>query len=163
MRRRRGALAYAFGVAVLVLAAMRGGVRRYVIAERSMSPTLSPGDWTLAKRTGKRPRRGSIVVFPIPGPKDIEVVKRVVGLPGETVAIAKGQVHIDGDVLAEPWADGPTRPDGQWELGSSQIFVLGDGRALSSSDSRTFGPIDVAAARWRITGCYWPPQSFGTV
>ena len=128
-----------------------------------MIPTLSPGDWTLAKHSGGSQRRGSIVVFPHPGPEDIDVVKRVVGLPGETVTIANGQVHIDNEVLAEPWADGPTRPDGQWKLGRGQLFVLGDGRSISTADSRTLGPIDASKAVWRIVGRYWPLRSVGRV
>ena len=162
MRRRRGMLAAAIGVGVLAGAAMRGRLRRYEIAENSMYPTLSPGDWTLAKRTGSL-RRGAIVVFPHPLSAQLELVKRLVGLPGETVSIAGGQVHVGGEVLAEPWADGPTRPDGEWSLGSDAVFVLADGRSISSTDSRTLGPIPVSAVQWRIVGRYRPLRSFGRV
>jgi signal peptidase I len=161
MRRRRGALAAAIGLLVLAVAAVRGRLRRYAIAEQSMLPALAPGDWIVAKQVSSVTRRGSIIVFPYPGPGDIEIVKRVVGLPGETVTIANGQVHVDGEILAEPWADGPTRPDGEWKLGDDQLFVLSDSRSISTTDSRSFGPIDVSTARWRIIGRYWPPQAFG--
>lgn len=163
MRRRKSAAAAALGLAVLAVAGLRGRVRRYAIAEGSMSPALAAGDWTLARRTSGPQRRGAIVVFPHHDHPDMELVKRVVGLPGETLAIANGQVHVNGAVLAEPWADGPTRPDGEWALGPNEVFVLGDSRSISSGDSRQLGPIDSAATRWQISARYWPPASIGRV
>ena len=159
MRGRRGVLAAIVGVALLSAAGLRGRLRRYLIAEQSMHPTLAAGDWTIAQRLNSGPRRGAIVVFPHPGSTHMEVVKRVVGLPGERVTIANGQVHIDDKVLAEPWADGPTRPDGEWDLGPGEVFVLGDARADATADSRTLGPIGTETAAWRIRARYWPPGS----
>ena len=126
-----------------------------------MAPTLAEGDWTIAKRRMAQPARGAIIVFPHPERPDMELVKRVIGLPGERVSIANGQVHVDGAVLAEPWADGPTRPDGEWVLDPDQLFVLGDARANSTADSRTLGPIRANAALWQISARYWPPGSMG--
>ena len=162
MRRRKGVLAAIVGIGLLSAARLRGRRRRYLISEESMHPTLSAGDWTIAKRLKAAPRRGAIVVFPHPGSEDVELVKRVVGLPGERVTIANGQVHIDDKVLAEPWADGPTHPDGAWDLGPAEVFVLGDARAASTADSRTLGPIASEKAAWRITARYWPPGSVTT-
>lgn len=163
MRRRKGFLAALFGIAVLMITGLRGRLRRYEIAERSMAPTLSEGDWVIARRLTALPRRGAIVVFPHPGAEDMDLVKRVVGLPGEHVAIANGQVHIDGSVLAEPWADGPALPDGEWAVEDGQLFVLGDARSSSSADSRSIGPIAAPDARWQITARYWPPGAMGRI
>ena len=96
MRRHKGFIAAGFGLAVLAVTGMRGRLRRYAIAENSMSPALSAGDWTLARKTRGLPHRGTVVVFAHPDKPEMELVKRVVGLPGEVVAIANGQVHIDG-------------------------------------------------------------------
>ncbi len=149
---------------MLVGAALRGRLRRYAIAEGSMSPTLEHGDWTVARRLSSPPRRGAVVVFPHPhGPDDMELVKRVVGLPGERIAIANGQVHVDDSVLAEPWADGPTLPDGEWTLGPDEVFVLGDARSSPSVDSRAFGPVDVRTVSWQVGARYWPLQSAGRI
>lgn len=162
MQARRGFLAAAVGVAVLFVAALRGRLRRYAIAEQSMAPTLENGDWTVARRLTALPRRGSVVVFPHPdGRSDMDLVKRVVGLPGEHVTITNGQVHIDDSVLAEPWADGPTLPDGEWTLGPDQVFVLGDARSSPSVDSRVFGPVDAGTVEWEIGARYWPLRSIG--
>lgn len=156
MRRKRGLGAALLGLLVLGATAVFGRLRRYAIAESSMAPALAAGDWTLARKVRDVPRRGAIVVFPHPDRPGVELVKRVVGLPGENVVIANGQVHIDGEVLAEPWADGPTRPDGEWSLGAHQVFVLGDARAISAGDSRGLGPIDLRRGAWQIRARYWP-------
>jgi signal peptidase I len=159
MRRRKGFLAVVATVAVVGAASLRGRIRRYAVAEDSMRPLLRPGDYVIAQRSAGTPWRGSVVVFPHPTRTGFELVKRVVGLAGERVTIANGQVHIDGTVLAEPWADGITRPDGEWLVGPDEVFVLGDRRAASVDDSRTLGP--VAAVRWKLVARYWPPAGIG--
>jgi signal peptidase I len=150
-------------VAATAFAALLGGrLRRYEIVERSMQPALDPGDFVLAIPAGDL-SRGSIVIFDRPDVDGYELVKRVVGLPGERVGIENGQVHIDQRVLAERWADGPTIPDGQWRLGPGEVFVLGDNRAISSSDSRALGPILRESIRWRVIIRYWPARTAGRV
>jgi len=127
-----------------------------------MQPTLDPGDYVVAVPAGDL-IRGSIVIFDRPDVDDYELVKRVVGLPGEQVSIANGQVHVNRHVLAERWADGPTIPDGEWQLGPGEVFVLGDNRAASSSDSRTLGPILRESIHWRVVIRYWPARIVGRV
>ncbi len=150
-------------MAVGAYAAIRGRLRRYEIAERSMEPGLSPGDYIVAQALRAGPNRGDIVIFRHPGVPHMELVKRVVGLPGEHVVISRGQVHVNDAVLAEPWADGPTLPDEEWDLELDQVFVLGDNRALSGADSRTVGPISVGDVRWRVVARYWPLPSAGRI
>ena len=103
------------------------------------------------------------MVIPDPLDPNRDLVKRVVGLSRERVTITNGQVHIDGRVLAEPWADGPTLPDGEWKLGTNEVFVLGDARARSTADSRLFGPIPASHAGWRIAARYWPLRALGRI
>ena len=124
-----------------------------------MEPALREGDYLVATTTLSA-QRGDIVIYPDATMPDRYLVKRAVGLPGENVSIAGGQVAIDGAVLAESWADGPTMPDGEWIIPAGSIFTLGDNRRFSSGDGRLSGPISLAAVRkavWR----YWPPESFG--
>lgn len=163
MAPRKGRIALIAVLALLGLAGTRGKLRRYEVAETSMKPALSPGDYLIAQAVSSPLHRGDIVVFPNPNDRTMELLKRVVGLPGETVTLSNGQVHIDGSVLAEVWADGPTRPDEEWELGPNQLFVLGDNRALSGSDSRRIGPIATEAIEWKITARYWPATSIGRI
>ncbi len=157
--RRQTALIAA--LAVLGYAGVKGRLRRYEIAERSMEPTLQSGDYVLAQALRSIPTRGDIVIFDHPALPDLELVKRVVGLPGERIVIGNGQIHANEAVLAEPWADGPTRPDGRWELGADEVFVLGDNRSASAADSRTLGPIPLWQTKWRVVARYWPPTSMG--
>jgi signal peptidase I len=163
VQRRTSIVAALVGLALLVLARLRGTLRRYVIAEQSMMPTLRDGDWVVAQRSTGRLDRGDIIVFDHPGRSDFTLVKRVVGLPSERVTITNGQVHIAGEVLAEPWSDGPTRPDGEWELAADEVFVLSDARTLTFADGRAFGPIHHAAALWRVRFRYWPLADFGRI
>jgi signal peptidase I len=143
-------------------AALRGRLRRYEIVERSMAPALEPGDYVVAVPAGT-PARGQIVVLPHPAIARFELVKRIVGLPGEAIVIRNGQVHVDGAVLAERWADGPTRPDGEWRLAADEVFLLGDNRSFSAADSRTLGPIPTGSLAWRVAARYWPLRSAGRI
>jgi signal peptidase I len=151
------------GLALLGYAGLRGKLRRYEIVESSMEPHLRPGDYVVAQhRTGVL-ERGDIVIFDHPDAPGYELTKRVVGLPGEEIVISNGQVHVDGAVLAESWADGVTLPDSEWSLGGDVVFVLGDNRAASSADSRTIGPVQTTAIRWRVVARYWPAAAVGRI
>lgn len=162
MRSRRG-LAFIASLAVLGYAAMRARLRRYEIVESSMEPQLQPGDYVITRHHHGAPERGTIVILEHPNLPGFEIVKRIVGLPGEKIVIGNGFVHADGAILAEPWADGPTRPDSEWDLGPEEVFVLGDNRAASAADSRTIGPVDVTAIAWKVIARYWPASAAGWI
>jgi signal peptidase I len=142
-------------LAAVAVSQARTRLRRYAIAEHSMQPALAPGDWVLARPVTSPLRRGDVVVFEHPGRPRFELVKRAIGLPGEQIAVAAGEVTVDGRAV-DTWAAGPTLPDGSWRLGTNEVFVLGDNRALSSGDSRALGPIPVAAVGWVIWCRYRP-------
>lgn len=127
-----------------------------------MEPSLSSGDFVIA-RTARWPQRGDVVTFGHPFRNEMLLVKRVVGLPGERLTISNGQVHIDGDVLAERWADGPTRPDAEWDVGADEVIVLSDNRSATIADSRSFGPIAISAIEHRVIARYWPANSLGKI
>lgn len=110
-----------------------------------MAPRLIPGDRVLA--LSARPKRGRLIFFPHPHRADFWMVKRIVGLPDEKVAITGGKVVVDGQELAERWTTGETSPDGAWDLPPGHVFVLSDARHRTSADSRTLGPVP-------LTGTY---------
>jgi len=129
-------------------------LRRFEIAENSMEPNLSHGDYVIATRVGAI-RRGHVVVFEHPLQPDFLMVKRVIGMDGETVTISNGTVFINNNQLGEPWTTEPTLSDGSWNIESGHVFVLGDHRAGSSGDSREIGTISLdglMVVRMR----YWP-------
>ena len=154
-------LAIAGAVIGLVAAALRGRLARFEVADHSMQPALNPGDYLVAV-SARRVARGDIVVFADPAHSGRDYVKRIVGLSGERITLDGGQVAIDGDILAEPWADGPTLPDGEWTNPVDTVFVIGDNRALSSGDSRTVGPV-ATMGMYRVVLRYWPLGSVGRV
>ena len=161
MAPRKSRLALLAAAALLSYAGLHGRLRRYEIAEDSMEPQLQRGDYILAQARTGHLARGDIVIFRHPEDSGLELVKRVIGLPGESVTLSNGQVHINDAVLAEPWADGPARPEGAWQLGAHEVFVLGDNRADSASDSRQIGAIDEGAIGWKVAARYWPLHGIG--
>ncbi len=117
----------------------------------SMEPTYSDGDIILmAPVSAGDLRRGDVVDFA--GPDGQMYVKRVIGLPGETVEIHDGGVYINGSLLNEAYSCKP--PDYTMEAvtaGSGQFFILGDNRPLSA-DSHAFGPVSGANVKYRLAG-----------
>ena len=112
-----------------------------------MERTVGPGDNVLVM-PGVTPKRPDIVVFNPPGAwvqGGPAFIKRVIGLPGETVEVKDGAVHVDGKRLAEPYVydqqqTTATGDTARWVIPTGDFFVLGDHRE-SSADSRAFGPI----------------------
>jgi signal peptidase I len=112
---------------------------------QSMEPALHSGELLWMNTWAYRqhlPARGDVIIFLVPVPDGGLSFKRVIGLPGEEVAILDGAVLIDGTPLAEPYIDVPTLPGKQAsvKLSDREVFVLGDNRN-HSTDSRTFGPL----------------------
>lgn len=161
--RKRGMIAGAIGATIVAATAVRGVVRRFEIKEDSMSPTLEDGDWVIARRSAGSPERGDIVVFDDPARTERQLVKRVIGLGWERVGIDAGRVTINGALLADRWANGITDATGEWTVPEGHVWVLGDNRSQSSSDSRTIGPVPIEDIRWTVVGRYWPTSRLGSV
>ncbi|HEY7704975.1 MAG TPA: signal peptidase I [Acidimicrobiia bacterium] len=113
---------------------------RFEVADHSMEPALQPGDMIEAGPVIEI-ERGDIVIFPHPRYPDMMMVKRVVGLPGESIALDTGEVVIDGVAGIDLWGHGLTLPDGEWELNDREVFVLSDNRESTRDDSRNFGGV----------------------
>ena len=163
MRIKRGIVAALALAAVAVAARARGRLRRTEVAGHSMEPALVPGDYLVTIEHTGMPRRGDIVVVPHPARAGLDLLKRVIGLPGESLTITSGLVHLDGEALAEPWANGPGAADGTWRIGPGEVFLLGDNREHSSSDGRAFGPLPLPPQWWLVRWRYWPPRRIGRV
>ena len=130
-RKRMGGV----GATVVVAAGVAGACLRFKpsrveIKGGSMAPTLAPGDWALVV-TPARYASGDVVVIEHPGRPGYEMVKRLVGLPGEQVA----------DRM----------------LGAGEHWVEGD-FAPGSTDSRQFGPVRIDALKAKVLLVYWPPE-----
>jgi signal peptidase I len=125
----------------------------------SMQPNLYAGYRLMVERLSYRfhpPGRGDIVVADRPG-DEVSLVKRVMGLPGETIEVRRGHVLIDGAAIEEPWVIHFGGPDyGPAEVPKGYVFILGDNRRLSR-DSRAVGPIPLEMIEGRVWLVYWPP------
>lgn len=174
------------GAAVcLTLVVRANAAQAFSIPSESMVPQLEVGDRVVVSKTSYRlhdVRRGDIVVFPHPQaqpddaalptrltrdlletvglrkPSEDELIKRVIGLPGEVVGAEDGHVVVDGRVLLEPYlAPGTVTGEfGPTVVPPGHVFVMGDNRA-NSSDSRVIGPIDVDTIVGRAIARVWPP------
>jgi signal peptidase I len=158
-------LVIALGVAVTVRAFV---VQTYFIPSASMEPTLMIGDRILVDKLSydfHSVHTGDIVVFAKPpdetAPGVTDLVKRVIGLPGQTIASnAKGQVLINGSVLPESWLtlsarEDPGPPITTQKIPKGDYFVMGDNRG-DSEDSRVFGPISGSLIVGRVVLRIWP-------
>lgn len=162
MRKSRALGAAVIGGILVGFGLWRGRLRRFEVTEDSMAPTLDDGDFLIATRLDSAPMRGDVVVLPHPGSPDFLMVKRVIGVPGETVTVGNGQVVVNGHVLAEPWANGAVAGSHDWQLGPSEVAVLSDNRLASTADSREIGPVPLRDL-WRVELRYWPAKRIGRV
>jgi signal peptidase I len=144
-----------------------------------MEDTLLIGDRVLVDRISWRfgdPQRGDIVVFhpPFDGPV---LIKRIIGLPGDTVSLQGGEVYVNGEKLDEPYVrvvDGHKEPSlpfanglpwslqTPYKVPAGSYFVMGDNRT-DSGDSREFGPVERSQFVGRAFARYWPPGRIGGV
>lgn len=126
----------------------------------SMKNTLKNGDILLLYKLSSIDRFDIIV---LDEEKDNEkIIKRVIGLPGETVAIKKGKIYINDKVIDDDYAYGQTSDYNKVTLKDDEYFILGDNR-LISKDSRYFGPIKDNEIKGKIVFRLFPFTKIGTV
>ena len=156
-------------IAVSVALVMRVFVvQTFYIPSPSMTPTLQVGDRILVNKLAYRLHgvgRGDIVVFKRPPAEDCgtpvaDLVKRVIGLPGETILDKNDTVYINGKVLLEPWlpkndTDTFTGPFGPVKIGPNSYFVMGDNRT-NSCDSRYWGTVKRSLIVGKVEMRIWP-------
>jgi signal peptidase I len=152
----------------------------YKVQQESMENTLLPDQYVLVDKLSPRWQtytHGDIIVFTPPAAwsqgSDVPYIKRVIGMPGDTVSLKDGFVFVNGTKLDEPYIF--TAPDGvqqqsyptaggasQWVIPQGELFVMGDHRE-DSADSRNFGPIEVQSVIGRAWLRYWPFDKLGFI
>ncbi|MBI2009658.1 MAG: signal peptidase I [Candidatus Chisholmbacteria bacterium] len=149
------------------------------VSGRSMVPTFQDGEFVLTNKMAYRrgePERGDVVIFHAPANAHCppggacDFIKRIIGLPGETVSVRGGKVLINSQELAEEYLppEFVTRGDTYLQEGSmvtlqaNQYFMMGDNRP-GSSDSRAFGPVPVESIVGRAWIRYWPVSKLGVI
>ena len=157
-------------------------VQAFKIPSESMVPTLLVGDHLLGNKfaygikvpftdfyiyKGEDPRRGDVVIFEYPNDPSVDYIKRVIGVPGDTVKVVNKQLYVNGEAVQEPYTqfiDGDTiRPIrdnfGEMTLPPGKYFMMGDNRD-NSEDSRFWGVVDRSAMRAKAWRIYWSWEGF---
>ncbi len=122
---------------IVILIVGKFFITPFLVVGESMTPTLRHMDLCLMQRVYRyRPQRADIVVFRTADDPPLYLVKRVIGLPGETIGITNGIVLIDGRPLTEPY----TPPNPSWEMPATvvpvgKIFVIGDNRTVGIDET----------------------------
>jgi signal peptidase I len=134
---------------------------------QSMEPNLHSEQRLVVEKLSYRfhgPQRFDIVVLKMPNHGEELLIKRVIGLPGETVEIRDGHVYVDGNLLAEPFTDQSTHPgrNSKVIVPPLHIYVMGDNRDRSN-DSRSFGPVPIDNLIGRAWLSYWPVEQIGFI
>lgn len=125
----------------------------------SMIPTLKDGEFVLVSKLNYKfvtVERGDIIVFHFPMDPEQELIKRVIGLPGDTIGVQNGQVSVNGQVLDEPYIAATPAYSGEWQVPDGQLFVLGDNRN-DSSNSHSWGFLPFEKVVGKAVVIYWPP------
>lgn len=150
---------------IVIYAILSTFIGRYKVLSISMEPTLHEGQYLLISKQTHRLwplERGDIIVFKYPNNPEKFYIKRLIGLPGETLELRHGKLHVDGQVTPEPWLPQDLRwtSSGQWTLADDEYFVMGDNRN-NSSDSRRWGPITKSHFIGKAFFRYWPIPDLG--
>jgi len=156
---------------LVILAVVFGFIRPFVmeafwIPSGSMIPTLEIGDRVLVNKFIYRftePERGDIIVFESVDNPDDDLIKRVVGLPGDKISVRDGKLLVNGKPQKEPYTN-KKHPDksfyAQTTVPKNHVFVMGDNRA-KSADSRVFGPLPEKNIEGEAFLRFWPPDRIG--
>lgn len=153
-------------------------VQPHQVNGQSMVPTFQNGEYLLTDKISYRlgkPERSDIIVFHAPESAHCpegtgcDFIKRIIAVPGETIALENGSFYVNGQKLEEPYlpAGLETTPGNfiqgrTYTLGSNEYFAVGDNRPYSS-DSRAWGPITKDEIVGKAFFRYWPPQIAGLI
>lgn len=174
MKEMINTLLYLLGVLLLTYFVITFIGQRTEVDGGSMEATLFHGDNLIVDKITYRfqdPRRFDIIVFPFRYQKNTFYIKRIIGLPGETVQIDEmGNIYIDGEILEEGYGMEVIKPEHigiasqPIVLGDDEYFVMGDNRN-NSTDSRTeiVGNIKKSEIVGRVVLRIWPLSRFGTL
>ncbi|MDQ3328370.1 MAG: signal peptidase I [Chloroflexota bacterium] len=179
----------------VIFLAVHAIVQSYLVDGRSMQPSLQPNERLFVNKaeywrtgngsplasvalgpgvgTGERylftaPERGDVIVFHHPTQPGDDLIKRVIGLPGDEIRITGGKVVLNGKVLNEPYTGGARteayglRGQTRWTVPQGELFVLGDNRTRSS-DSRDWGMVPIDRVVGGAMFLYWPLSEVGGI
>lgn len=140
-------LRFAFICLLIVIPFRMFIAQPYIVEGSSMDPTFKNGDYLIVDQISydfTSPQRGEVIILKFPQDTSRYLIKRVIGLPNETVSIEKGKVTVkkgsEHITLDEPYVRFEKTDTMEYKLGDNEYFVMGDNRA-ASSDSRVWGAV----------------------
>jgi signal peptidase I len=143
-------------------------IQTYEVFQTSMEPNFHEGQRVVVNKAAYwswigKPQRGDVIVLKAPEGNDEDFIKRVIGLPSDTVEITDGQVYVNGVKLDEPYVKRPfTYSMEKTAVPADYYFVLGDNRDVSN-DSHKWGVLPGTNIIGKVFVIYWPPQYWGFV
>ncbi len=153
------------GLALVLFLIINAVSARVRVDGFSMLPTLHDGEFVLVDKLAYRSTpavRGDIIVFRSVNTPTLDLIKRVIGLPGDKVVIEHGQVSINGQTLSEPYINAAPNYSSQWQVPAGYLFVLGDNRN-DSSDSHIWGFLPMENVIGKALLIYWPPPEWALI
>ena len=158
-------LAVALGFALVIIIFLYQPVK---VEGTSMAPLLSDQERIFINKFVyhfEPIERGDVVVFWYPLDRSKSFIKRVIGLPGDTIEIRDGRLYLNGQEMSEPYVPSNYLDESSYAartLGPDEYFVMGDHRD-SSNDSRMFGPVPRQYIYGKAVFAYWPTDHFGSL
>lgn len=131
----------------------------------SMRPTLDDGEFVLVSKLSYKFgefKHGDIVVFHFPLDPEEELIKRIIGLPGDHVHVEGNQLYLNGELMNEEYIAEAPLYSGDWTVAEGFLFVLGDNRN-NSNDSKDWGLLPQENVVGKAVLIYWPPPMWGTL
>jgi signal peptidase I len=129
----------------------------------SMQPSLNNNQYVLVNKLAylfHAPERGDVIVFHWPVDTNKDLIKRVIGVPGDVIVIDNKTVRVNGVLLNEPYISAPANPAGNtWVVPPNDYFVMGDNRQVSD-DSRDWGFVPKSYIIGKAVFVYWPLNSW---
>ncbi|HKS68496.1 MAG TPA: signal peptidase I [Candidatus Acidoferrales bacterium] len=165
LRRWSRDLAIALGLALGIIIFLYQPVK---VEGTSMAPLLSDQERIFINKFVyhfEPIERGDVVVFWYPLDRSKSFIKRVIGLPGDTIEVRAGHLYVNGKELAEPYVPASYLDDSNYparKIPPHEYFVMGDHRD-SSNDSRVFGPVPRRFIYGKAVFAYWPVNHFGSL
>ncbi len=138
-------------------------VQNYMVDGTSMQPGLNNNQYVLVNKLAylfHAPERGDVIVFHWPVDTNKDLIKRVIGVPGDVIVIDRTHVRVNGILLTEPYITAPANPLGyKWVVPPNNYFVMGDNRQVSD-DSRDWGFVPNGYIIGKAVLIYWPLNSW---
>jgi len=131
----------------------------------SMRPTLDDGEFVLVSKLSYKFgefNRGDIIVFHFPLDPQEELIKRIIGLPGDHVHVEGNQLYLNGELMNEDYIAEAPLYSGDWTVAEGFLFVLGDNRN-NSNDSKDWGLLPQENVVGKAVLIYWPPPMWGAL